>query len=360
MSDKKFKLPGTESFMLNGQTIDLLIREGDGDAALLYLYILKTSGQSSSDEIASAMGKSAVWIASAMAVLSRLGLVQPDENEDDDSSEIPSKIHQNHPPNHPPNHPNHPHKSEPKTMPGYPEDGSVDAPVKEPRRYTIEEIKEELKAGSGFAAVVEETQRSLGRILSPDDLLRLCGIYDSLRLPPEVILQLITHCISESRKSGGGRAPSMRFIEKEAYRWEREGIFSLERAEEYLKDLETRIGARSEIKFALQIKNRELSETEKRFIDDWITMGFGPETIAIAYDRTVLKTGNMAWPYMDSILKSWHGRDIHTPREVLEKDTKPGKNTPKKGREPTDNSFGASDQEEIERMKRFREMLKNE
>ena len=355
MSDMKIILPGPETITLAGYTIDKLIRAGDGDAALLYLYILKTSGQSTSDEAAAAMGKSAGWIASAMAVLSRIGLVQYDENAGGDSQGTPAQPHSK-------TASKAPHKTpddyQDGYQDGYPEDDSMDDPVIGQRRYTIEEIKNELKAGSGFASVVEETQRWLGRILNPDELLRLFGIYDSLRLPPEVILQLITHCINESRKSGGGRAPSMRYIEKAAYTWEREGIFTLERAEEYLKELEVQKSARGELRDALQIKNREFSETEKRYVDDWIAKGFGPDAVAIAYDRTVVKTGNMSWGYMDKIMASWHGKGIHTPQEILEKDGKPHRNAARKI-EPPDKKFGASDQDEIERIQKFREMIKN-
>jgi DNA replication protein DnaD len=45
-------------------------------------------------------------------------------------------------------------------------------------------------------------------------------------------------------------------------------------------------------------------------------MGFSPEAVSIAYDRTVLKTGALKWPYLNSILKSWHQKGLHTPEEI--------------------------------------------
>jgi len=327
MANTKISLPGSEPVTIAGHVVDKLVREGDGDAALLYIYVLKTRGLSTADEAAKALGKSAGYIASAMVTLSRMGLVELDNGADEPETEI-------------------------KPPPLEPEEAS--------RRYTLDEIKHELSAGSYFSAVFEETQRSLGKILSPDDLLRLFGIYDALRLPPEVILQLITYCISECRLSGGGRPPTMRYIEKAAYVWEREGIMSLERAEEYIKNLEERRSVQGEIKRALQIKDREFSATERRYVDGWTEMGFKANVIAIAYDKTVVKTGKLTWNYMDTILKSWHSKGIHTVPEIQAKDKKNDMSAMWDSQLNAGKKFGAPDQGEIDRMKRLIDKIKDD
>jgi DnaD/phage-associated family protein len=263
-----------------------------------------------------------------MAVLSRLGLVQLDDTADTGLKGAQSQ--------------------------------EVTPPINEPRKYSEDEVKREIFAGSDFAAVIEETQRKLARILSPDDLMRLFGIYDSLRLPPEVILQLITHCVNESRYTGDGRPPTMRYIEKAAYTWEREGIFTLEKAEEYLKALNAKKSARGEIKKVLQIIDREFSATEKRYVEGWIALGLETEAVEIAYDRTVLKTGKLSWAYMDSILKNWHGKGIHTAQQVLEKDSKPGKNTGSKSAKPGEQKYGEPNRDDLERMQRLLDKIKEE
>ena len=333
MSDMKITLPGTETVTLTGQTIDKLIRAGDGNAALLYLYILKTHGHKTSSEAAIALDKNKGWVASAMAVLSRLGLVQLD---DIDAGII-----------------NEGGKSKPT--------------YSEPKKPTEQEVHSELMSGSDFAIVVDETQRKLGKILSPDDLMRLFGIYDQLRLPAEVILQLITHCIKECSYTGDGSVPSVRYIEKAAYTWEREGIYSLERAEEYLKNLEERKSIRGEMKKALHIRGRELSATEKRYVDSWIDMGFEPFAVAYAYDKTVTNTGSLAWPYMDKILNSWHNKDLHTLDEIMEKDNDSKRKTTSSGvggragaRGYDTQKHGEPNKEEMERMQRLLNKTKQE
>ena len=322
MSEIKFSLPGSESITLTGQAIDKLIHAGDGDAALLYLYILKTRGLSSSVEAAKALDKGKGWVASAMAVLSRLGLVHLDNS------------------------------TEPGTQ--------TDALPQEPRKYTEDEVKSEILAGTDFSIVVDETQRRLGTILSPHDLMRLYGIYDNLRLPPEVIMQLITHCIKECSITGDGRAPNIRYIEKAAYTWEREGIFTFEKAEEYLKALEEKKSIRGEIKRIVQIRGREFAPTEKRFIDGWIEMGFKPEAIAIAYDRAVLKAKGSPLPYMDGIMKNWHNKGLHTAEEIAEKDGGKRINTSGINTGPGVRKHGEPSREEIERMQRLLNKIKEE
>jgi len=331
MADLKFKLPGPETIMLTGQAVNKLISAGDGEAALLYLYILKTNGQSTPSEAAAALGKSRDRVDGAMAVLSRLGLAHLEAGQEETKQ-----------------------ADEPSPYLGsdYPDKDD------EPRGFSVQDMKREMEGDSVFKSIVEEAQRSLGKILSPDELERLFGVYDALRMAPEVILLLITHCISESRGKKGGRMPAMRQIEKTAYTWAREGIFTLERAEEHLKAMEARNTAHGEIKRVLQIRDRDFYESEKRYVDSWIAMGFGAGAVAIACDITVLKTGKLTWKYMDSIINNWHNQGVRTPKEIQEKDKKTARNPGAGKPQSAGEKFGAADNEDIERMTRLLEKIK--
>lgn len=319
MADMRFVLPGPDTITISGQTVEKLIRACDGDAALLYLYVLRTDGGASLSQAAKILGKSESDIASSMTLLERLGLLRCDD------AAIPPAVKEELP------------------------------------EYTAEDIKRELENGSVFYSLVQEVQKCLGKILSSDDLMKLFGLYDSLGLPPEVILHLVMHCIDENRRRyGGGRVPTMRYIEKAAYTWEREGIFSLEQAETYLKQLDSRRNAAGEVKKVLQIRDRELSQSERKYVDNWISQGFTPEAVELAYDKTVLKTGRLAWSYMDSIMNSWHGKGLHTADEIQKKDGR-SSNTDKK---PADKrgkpAAPAPSSADIDRMKKFLDKLREE
>lgn len=317
MADMRFVLPGADTITLSGQIIDKLIRSGDGTAALLYLYAVRTGGSFSVTQAAGIFARSETDIASSMALLNRLGLVTFDEAP-------------------PP------------------------ARTEELPEYTVEDIKRELQNGSVFSTLVQEVQRSIGKILTSDDLMKLFGIYDSLGLPPEVILHLITYCIDEHRRRyGPGRVPTMRYIEKTAYTWEREGIMTLDAAEVYLKSLESKRSQTSDIKKVLQIKDRELSQSEQKYVSDWIAKGFSPEVIELAYDKTLLKTGRLAWSYMDSILGSWYQKGLFTPGDILTKDGKGERPASKRpAAEPA--RPHAPSVSDVERMKKFLEKLREE
>lgn len=325
MADIHITLPD-DTITISSHTVDKLLRAADGDAALLYLHLLRSRSETTVKQSALATGRSENTVVAAMHLLSRLGII----GNVDGLKEAPPRP----------------------------------VPSEETPQYTAEDITRELENGSVFSTLVQEVQRSLNKILSSADLMRLFGIYDNLGLPPEVILQLVTHCIDEVRRKYSKdetRMPTMRYIEQAAYTWEREGIISLELAEQYLKKLESRRALSSRIKSVLQIRDREFSTSEKRYVEGWIDMGFSPEALAIAYDRTVLKTGKLSWAYMDSIIKSWHSNGMHTPAEIEERDPKKSTKTAparQPGPRPAPIQSSAPTRDDLERIKRLMQKMK--
>ena len=321
MAERRIILQGPDTITLSAQTVDKLIRAGDGNAALLYLYVLRAGGSPSDAQAAAALKRSEGDISSSMELLSRLGLLQYDEQA---------------------------------------ARGPAPAPARdEPPEYSAEDIRRELDNGTVFSSLVLEVQKSLGKLLSSDDLVRLFGIYDNLGLPPDVILHLVTYCIDENRKRyGPGKVPTLRYIEKAAYTWEREGITTLLEAERYLKRQEARKSLLGEVRQILQIKDRELSAGERKYIESWLAMGYTPEVIEIAYEKTLLKTGRLAWSYIDSIILSWHQKGLHTAEEIKTKDQKAPaarKTAPKK---PV--MTAEEDLADIERMKKYLKELRED
>lgn len=51
-------------------------------------------------------------------------------------------------------------------------------------------------------------------------------------------------------------------------------------------------------------------------MESWIDLGFEEDAIAEAADRTITNTGGLKWKYMDTILRSWHGKGLHTMEEI--------------------------------------------
>lgn len=255
-----------------------LLAAASGDAALLYLY-LRAGGQAEQAENALRMTHPRTECASA--ALRQLGL--------------------------------------------WPEEPAKPLRPAEPPVYSEDDLIRQQRQNAGFQRLVGETQRRLGKLLSTEELKILLSLYDYLGLPVEVISVLISFCIQRARARGGQRLPSMRIIEREAYHWSDLGIDTLEEAAAHMQaqlDQQSKIGR---IRKTLQLTDRKLTPGEEKMVCQWLDWGFGEEVIAKAYEKTCMNTGGLRWPYLNSILKSWHEQGLHTVQAIESGDKSPGK-----------------------------------
>ncbi|MCQ2419749.1 MAG: DnaD domain protein [Clostridia bacterium] len=197
-------------------------------------------------------------------------------------------------------------------------------PPSEAPRYTEEDLTRELSGNPEFPAMVGEAQRRLGRILSNEELKILLSVYRYLGLAPEVISVLINYCIQRQQAQGSSRMPSIRTIEKEAYRWADNGVDTMEQASAFMQSQLRRAAGVEHIQQLFGLADRRLSVGEQRYISDWLDWGFSDDAIRMAYDKTCTNTGGLKWAYLNSILKSWHEQDLHTPAQIEAGDRAPG------------------------------------
>lgn len=278
MADYTLHLSEEPSVTLSAAVLRRLIDSGNGDAALLYLAILRRRGSADGETLQRELHWDAARRAAAERELARLGLLSS------------------------------PVSAEPET-PAEPE-----APA-EPA-CSREDLARRLENDASFAALLREVERDLGTLSTPS-VQRLLGLYETLGLPGDVIYLLVQHCIRRRRERfGDGRRTTMREIEKEGYVWARNELFSVEAANAYLKREESRRARYPGYMRVLQLGDRPAAPAEERYFDSWSAMGFSAETIALAYDRTMLRCHELKWAYLDGILKKWHEKGLHTPQEV--------------------------------------------
>ena len=206
----------------------------------------------------------------------------------------------------------------------------AEKPTPQPERpvYTDADLNRALRSAK-FKNLVGEAQRMLGRTVSTEELKTLLGFSEYLRLPTDVIGLLLSYCVERSRRRGV-RPPSMHTIEKEAYRWADENIDTLETASFYVQSqlqVHTRI---QQLRLRMQIDHRRLTASEEQYLTSWIQMGFSDQSIDMAYTRTCENTGGLRWAYMNSILKSWHEKNLHTPQEITAGDAAPAQQPSRK------------------------------
>lgn len=204
----------------------------------------------------------------------------------------------------------------------WPEEPKVLRPAQPPTYTEADLIRAEQQ--SDFPQLLGEAQRRLGKVLSTEEAKVLLSIYDYLGMPAEVVGILLSYCIQRNRARGNSRNPSLHTIEREAYHWADLGIDTMEEAAAYMQmqlDRQSKVGR---IRSTLQLGSRKLTPGEEKMVLQWIDWGFGHAEVAMAYEKTCMNTGGLKWPYLNSILKSWHNQGLHTVQAITTGDKAPG------------------------------------
>ena len=297
-----------QKISISREDLDKLLGHCDGNAALLYLYILR-AGDFSVLQAARELKCTETELLAAAGTLRSLGLL---------------------------------------------DDGARAREQSETPEYTAEDVAARARTDPAFEAAVAEAEAALGRVLSSNDLKLLFGIYDYWGLQADVIMELLYHCVEKYQLShGAGRTPTMRYVEKEAQFWARNEITTPDAVDEYIRREKEKQALAEQVKEVLQIRGRELTAGEAKYVDGWLSLGFGPEVLAIAYDRTVLSTGKLAWKYMDRIVRSWDEKRLYTPEAIEAGDAR-------RVSVPANAQPQRSDNEKLAAMRRMYEHMRGE
>ena len=277
---------GDEGVTLSAQVVKRLLEKGDGDAALLYLALLRRRGAVPPRSLAGELRWDRDRIEAAEAALRQMGLVAA-------GREAPPE------------------------------------PAEEKPDYQRTDVAERLERSQEFRALTDQVERKLGKKLTTPDVAVLLGLTDYLGLPADVVYLLVCHCVERvQRRSGPGRRPGMKQIEKEGYAWARLGIDTQAAAAEYLRKYARRQDLLPRYMRALGLGDRFPSPSEEKYLLSWQEMGFAPEAVAIACDKTILKCHELKWAYCNGILRRWHEAGLHTEAEVRAGDKPAARRSP--------------------------------
>ena len=283
MADYMLRLTQEENIVLGAPTVQRLIEGRSGDAALLYLCLARNKA-ANADGLRAELGWTAAQFAAAEDKLRAMGLIRrPAAGE---AALAPPE----------------------KTAPPPPETALPD--------YSREDVMNSREGDAPFAALLRETERKLGRLSDPS-VKKLLGLYDYLGLPADVIYLLISYCAErKAEQFGAEKPPTMREIEKTGYQWARLELFSAEAADAYLRserERRSKYGAYMEV---LHLGARAPVSSEEKYLGAWLDWGFPPETVALAYDKTMLNCHEFKWAYCNGILKRWHEKGIRTAEQA--------------------------------------------
>lgn len=267
---------GDESVTVSAQAAKRLLEAGHGDAALLYIALLRRHGTVAPRALAGELRWDRSRIEAAEEMLRQLGLIAPPE-----------------------------------------ETALPPAPAEEKPVYQQAEVIDHLERSGEFRLLVAEVERKLGKKLTTADVAVLLGLHDYLGLPTDVVYLLVCHCADRvAARYGPGRRPGMKQIEKEGYTWARLGVDNQQAAAEYLKKYARRQGMLPAYMQVLGLGDRLPVPSEEKYLTAWQEMGFEPEAVALAYDRTVLKCREFKWAYCNGILRRWHEAGLHTAAQI--------------------------------------------
>lgn len=279
MSLKALIPAGTEYCVLRADVVDRLLSCGDGDGALLYLYLIRRGSQAFDETAAMReLNFSRDRLDRAVFTLRNLKIASA-------PSDLPAS-----------------HSS------------SAPAP-----RYTVSEMRSRRNDDQRFESVCHTAETVLGRTLTEGQLRTLYTAYDHLGLPADVIIDLLSYLKQEKG------TVTRRDIEEQAYLWADIGIYSAQASAAFLSQLEREKPIIAEMLRVLDMAGRDPSPSEYRYLKEFIQQGFAPDAVELAKQRLYQRIGRFSWKYLKGILDSWHDKGVHTVEEItaLEPDKKP-------------------------------------
>ncbi len=192
-----------------------------------------------------------------------------------------------------------------KTEPEKPSDTAVARPLRPDPVYVAKRISEDKE----IEALLNEAQYILGRPVSPNENAGMIMMHDNDGLPCEVILMLLTY--------GASNQKGMRQIEAMGAAWAREGILTLEQADEKIRELEESKEAYRKVQSILGLEFRKPSSKEEENYSRWLNeWKFTDDMIKEAYDICINSKGKYIPNYVNTILMRWNQNGIRTVEQV--------------------------------------------
>ncbi len=150
----------------------------------------------------------------------------------------------------------------------------------------------------------------LNRTITSTDLKTVTYIFESYRLPADVILMAMAHCSEYGNKA-------IKYLEKICIDWYEKGIDNHNTAEEYLKLYTQKHENINLLKQKFGITTRNLIPSEEKFANIWFDeYNFPLDVISKAFEITIEKTGKVAFAYTNKILQNWYNNGFKNIEDV--------------------------------------------
>lgn len=317
MANMAIQLPEQQIRIITCNTIDKLIALGDGDVALLYLYLLQHENNIDGETMAQNLHFSQERLERAFSTLCNVNL------SDGRESKVTAL--------------------------------SAKKTEKAPQ-YTLEDLKKARLDDPEFATVCQVAENQFGKILKLAQLRCLFQAYDYFGLNAETLIELIAYLKKELP------VVNTAHIRNEAADWAEMRITSAQDAQNYILYLKGTHPLRETIYQIFDIIPQNASLTEKKVCIFIQIHGFTEELVSYAVKLAVKNTGEKNIKYIWGILKNWEDKGIHTMEtlDTLEQPYTSPKRTGSTEKTVWDSHYSASpeDQAHLQRVKEYQATLR--
>ena len=147
------------------------------------------------------------------------------------------------------------------------------------------------------------------RLLTPQEYLRIYDWIEVLNLPMEVVLMMVQFYVSRM-----GKKVRINYLDKVATGWARDGVNTLQKAEEYIQANDSCFKDTVAVLKYLGI-HRSPSQAELDLYKKWRDWGYNLNSILLACRETT-KVQSPTFAYLDKILENMHNKDVTSPQDV--------------------------------------------
>ena len=173
--------------------------------------------------------------------------------------------------------------------------------------YTPEEIACYRTESADVARLFSRAEKTMGKLLSYNDMNIIFGFHDWLRLPIDVVEFLFTYCDENDHRN-------LRYIEKCALDWADQDIQNLDAAMYYVISFDRNY--RSIMRY-MGLGTAYPSSRHKEYMDRWLDeWSLTLEIIFAACDCSVDGTGKANFKYMNTVLGNWFKQGVKTLEDI--------------------------------------------
>lgn len=181
-------------------------------------------------------------------------------------------------------------------------------------KYTTQQLAE-AREDQRFFAICQAGENIIGKALSESYVKAFLYIYDSLKLPAEVIIEML-YFLKDKTNSPLRRMD----IEREAHLWVDMGIATYNDATTYISNKFAEKPLFDEMMSALKIFGRDPQPVEERYILHFINYGFTADVVALAVDRMQAKINKFSFQYLNKILLRYKENNLFTVADIIASD----------------------------------------